>query len=400
MIHKLAIEGGRPIRKKFLPFSIPYIGKEEIDEVIKTLKSGWLTTGPKVKIFEENFKDYIKAKYAIAVNSCTAALHLSLLGFNIGNGDEVLTTPLTFASTANVIMMVNAKPVFVDIDEKTYNIDSKLIEEKITTKTKAIIPVHMGGYPVDMDPILKIAKKYGLYVIEDAAHAAGAEYNGKKIGSLSHSTCFSFYATKTITTGEGGIITTNDYNFSEKVRMLSLHGLSKDAWNRYGSKGTWYYEILDLGYKYNMTDIQASLGIWQLKKIDFFTHKRREIAQKYNQAFSTIDEIILPPRDTRKSKHIYHLYTIRLLLNKLKIDRDYFIKALREENIGSSVHFIPIHLHPFYKKKFNFKKGDFEKAERVFESIISLPIYPTMSDKDINDVINAVIKIIEAKRVK
>ena len=394
----LAIDGGKPVREDFLPFALPSIGEEEIAEVVDTLRSGWLTVGPKTKAFEEAFAGYVGAPYAVAVNSCTAALHLALLGFHIGPGDEVITTPLTFAATANTIMMTGARPVFVDIDEATYNIDPALIEEAVTKRTKAIIPVHYGGLPADMDPIMKIAERYDLRVIEDAAHAAGAHYGDRRIGNVSEATCFSFYVTKTMTTGEGGMITTPHKDLADRLRMLSLHGLSRDAWNRYSQKGSWYYEIVDLGYKYNMTDLQASIGIHQLKQVDRFTARRRAMAVRYDEAFAGMPEIILPPHDGAKSEHIYHLYTIRLALDRLAITRDRFIEALRAENIGTSVHFIPLHLHPFYRKEFDFKKGQFPKTEALFGQIVSLPIFPKMTDQDVADVVSAVQKIINGSR--
>lgn len=396
MKSKLALEGGNPVRKEFLPFALPSIGDEEINEVKSTMLSGWLTTGPQTKKFEEKFSEYTGSDYAVAVNSCTAALHLALKALQVGPGDEVITTPLTFASTANIILMSGAKPVFVDIDAETFNIDPEKIERAISKRTKVLLPVHYGGYPAELDTIMKLAERYNLHVVEDAAHAAGARYGDKMIGNVSTATCFSFYATKTITTGEGGMLTTNSRTLADKVRMLSLHGLSKDAWNRYSKKGSWYYEIVDLGYKYNMTDVQASIGLPQLRKINEFTKKRREIARLYDESLKDIPEIKLPPRDHDKTEHIYHLYTIRLDLDQISFDRDTFIEALRAENIGTSVHFIPIHLHPFYRKEYGFIRGDFPATEIVFDSIVSLPIYPRMTVEDVNDVVTAVKKIVSS----
>ncbi|MBP7865791.1 MAG: DegT/DnrJ/EryC1/StrS family aminotransferase [Acidobacteria bacterium] len=394
MSERLALEGGTPVRESFLPFALPSIGEEEIAEVVDTLRSGWLTVGPKTRRFEEAFAEYVGASYAVGVNSCTAALHLCLLGYGIGPGDEVITSPLTFAATGNTVMMVGARPIFVDIEESTYNLDPSRIEDAITKKTRAIIPVHIGGLPTDMEPILKLAERYNLRVIEDAAHAAGARYGQERIGNVSDATCFSFYATKTITTGEGGMITTRSEEFANRTRMLSLHGLSRNAWLRYSKMGSWYYEIVDLGYKYNMTDVQAAIGLCQIKKIESFTRRRREIAQRYDQEFKSKSELILPPRDNSNSEHIYHLYTIRLSPDCRRLSRDHFIEALRAENIGTSVHFIPLHLHPLYRKEFGLRAGAYPKAEAVFNSIISLPIYPTMTDADVHDVIHAVEKII------
>ncbi len=397
MISKPAILGGKPVRKSFLPPFRPMIEKGELEEVIDTLKSGWIAMGPKTHKFEELFKEYIGSKHAIAVNSCTAALHLSLAVFRISKGDEVITTPFTFTSTVNVILHQGAKPVFVDIDKETYTIDPDEIEMKISDKTKAIIPVHYAGHPCEMDKILKIAKSYGLVVIEDAAHALGASYRGKKIGTIGKVTCFSFYATKNITTGEGGMVTTDDDEIAGKMKILRLHGISKDAWKRYSSEGAWYYEVLYPGYKYNMTDIQAAIGIHQLKRLEKMQKRREEIAKMYNEAFENIPGIITPTvRDY--VHHAWHLYPILVDLNKLRIDRNKIIEALRAENIGVSVHFIPIHLHPFYRENFGFRYGDFPNTEYVYEREISLPIYPKMTNKDVDDVIDAIRKIVEYYR--
>jgi len=393
MNKRLASKGGKPVRKTFLPFSLPLLGEEERDEVQRTLDSGWITTGPKTRQFEANFKKYIGSKYAIAVSSCTAALHLSLAATDVNDRDEVITTPFTFAATANVIVHQGAKPVFVDIDKGTLNIDPEKIREKMTAKTKAIIPVHFAGQPCNMDEILKIARRRGVLVIEDAAHAVGAEYKGEKIGTVGDITTFSFYPIKNITTGEGGMVTTNRKKWADKIRILSLHGISSDAWKRYSSRGWWYYEIMFPGYKYNMTDIQASLGIHQLKKLPKFLEIRTRFARIYDQAFRKIPQILLARVD-KKVKHAWHLYTILLNLDSLRINRDDFIRELYAENIGTSVHFIPLHLHPFYRKFFGYKKGDFPNAEYVYERIISLPLYPKMSQEDVYCVIEAVEKII------
>ena len=396
-MRKLAINGGKPTRDVFLPFSKPTIGKEEIRSVTGVLKSGWLTMGAKVKEFEDNFKNYVGSEYAIAVQSCTFALHLSLVCIGVESGDEVITTPFTFAATANVIVWERAKPVFVDIDPESYNITPDMIEEKITEKTKAIIPVHFAGQPCDMDPILRIARKHDLRLIEDAAHATGSTYNGRKIGTIGDVTCFSFYPTKNITTGEGGIMTTNDAKVAEKTEMLRLHGMDKSAWKRYSRKGSWYYQIKYAGYKYNMTDIQAALGIEQLKKLDKFNQKRIELARYYSQKFENISEIATP-KDKGLGKHVYHLYPIQVRTDNLKIDRDRFIQALKAENIGTSVHFIPLHLHPFYQKSFGYRSGDFPVAEETYRNIVSLPLFPKMNKEDVDDVVVAIEKILRASR--
>jgi len=389
----LAISGGRPVRTQFLPPFRPTISIKEIEEVVDTLKSDWITTGSKTYEFEKRFREYIGCKHAIAVSSCTASLHLSLVVNGIAVGDEVITSPFTFAATANVIVHQNAKPVFVDIERDTYNIDHTKIEEKITKKTKAIIPVHYAGHPCKMDEILKIAKKYDLSVIEDAAHAVGAVYKNKKIGTISDLTCFSFYATKNLTTAEGGMISTDNDKLAEKIKIMSLHGISKDAWKRYSSQGSWHYEILYPGYKYNMTDIQASIGIHQLEKLEEMQKRRKEIAKRYTESFDDIPEVLAP---TSKAyvRHAWHLYPIQINTDLLKTDRNKFIDTLKAENIGTSVHFIPLHLHPYYRNQYGFKRGDFPNAEYVYDHEISLPIYPNLTDRDVEDVIAAVKKVV------
>ncbi len=382
--------------RPFIPFALPSIGEEEINEVVDTLRKGWLTTGEKTALFEQRFKEYIGAEAAIAVNSCTAALHLALVVANIQPGDEVITTPFTFAATGEVITYLGAKPIFVDIDQATYNIDPKKIEEKITTRTKAIIPVHFAGLPCEMDEIMAIAKKHNLIVIEDAAHAVGATYKGKKIGTIADMTAFSFYATKNLATGEGGMITTDNTKFDERLRILRLHGISKDAWKRYTQAGSWKYEILEQGYKYNLTDVASAIGIHQLAKLNEFNAIREKYAQIYTEAFRSIPEITLQ-EVTPYSKHAWHLFTICL---DQSLDRDNVIEELKKRQIGASVHFIPLHLHPFYRKQHGYKKGDFPVAEKVSEGIISLPLYPAMSQEEITYVADAVKEIIETNRKK
>jgi len=386
----------KKIRSEFLSFHRPQIGEDEIQEVIDTLKTGWITTGPKSKLFEEKFKDYVGSKYAVAVSSCTAGLHLSLVAAGIGPGDEVITTPYTFAATGEVIIYVGAKPVFVDVERDSLNIDPTEIRKAITAKTKAIIPVHFAGLPCRMTEIMEIAREHNLVVIEDAAHALPAEYNGNKIGNVGHVTAFSFYATKNITTGEGGMVTTNDSEFAEKIRILSLHGLSRDAWKRYTTEGSWYYEIINTGYKYNMSDIQAAIGIHQLNKIDSFQQKREKYVQLYNDGFKDIPEIITPFQ-VKNTKHSWHLYVIKLNLDLLDITRNEFIKELSDHNIGTSVHFIPLHLHPFYRKNFIFN-GGFPNSEYAYKRVISLPLFPGMNVEDVDYVISVVRRIITRNR--
>lgn len=395
MTSELAIEGGMKVRKEFLPFCSPNISTNEIDEVVDTLKSDWITTGPKTKEFERQFAEYVGTKYALAVSSATAGMHLALIASGIGKGDEVITTPYTFAATANVIIHSQATPVFVDIDKDTFNIDPAKIEEAITDKTKAIIPVHFAGQSCQMDEILEMAKRHKLIVIEDAAHSISSEYKGKKIGSIGDVTAFSFYATKNLTTGEGGMVTTNNDELAEKIAILSLHGISKDAWKRYGKEGSWYYEIMYPGFKYNMTDIQASIGLHQLAKIEEFLKIRLEYVRMYQDAFEELPQIITP-KDITPGRHAWHLYCI--LINSETINRDKVIEALSAEGIGTSVHFIPIHLHPFYRDTFGFKKGDFPNAEWVYEREISLPLHPKLTKKDVQDVIRAVKKVVERRK--
>jgi dTDP-4-amino-4,6-dideoxygalactose transaminase len=384
-------------RKEFLPYALPLIEDDDIAEVVDSLKSNWITKGPKTVEFEKRFAEYVGAEYAIAVNSCTAALHLSLLAAGIGPGDEVITTPMTFAASANVVIHVGAKPVFADIDPLTMNIDPVKIREKITPRTKAIIPVHIAGHPVDMDEILAIAREYTLFVLEDAAHAVYTQYKGKMIGSIGNATAFSFYATKNLTTGEGGMVTTDDEVLADKIRVMSVHGMSRNAWNRYNTAGSWFYEILYPGYKDNMTDIQAALGMTQLAKLERVQGLREEIAQCYNAEFGKMPELEIP-RELEYARHAWHLYIIRLNLEKLSIDRDRFIEELKAENIGTSVHYIPVHLHPYYQDTYGYQRGDYPQTEATYSRIISLPLYPKMSAGDTQDVIKAVKRVIERAR--
>jgi dTDP-4-amino-4,6-dideoxygalactose transaminase len=335
-------------------------------------------------------------KHAIALSSCTAALHLALVAAGVGSEDEVITTPFTFAATGEVIIYTGATPVFVDIKNDTYNIDPDKIEDAITPRTKAIIPVHYAGQPCDMDMIFKIAEKYDLIIIEDAAHALGAKYKEKKVGTIGDITAFSFYATKNLTTAEGGMVTTNNSEYADRIRILSLHGMSRDAWRRYGDKGSWYYEILDAGYKYNMTDIQASLGIHQLAKFEQFQNIRRKYAELYTDELKDI-EGVTTPYVRSDVQHAWHLYTILIDEPVTGIDRARFIEKLNRENIGTSVHFIPLHLHPYYRRTYGYRRGDFPNAEYVYDRIISLPLYPSMSEDDVWDVINAIKKIVTGK---
>ncbi|OGY18983.1 MAG: UDP-4-amino-4,6-dideoxy-N-acetyl-beta-L-altrosamine transaminase [Candidatus Chisholmbacteria bacterium RIFCSPHIGHO2_01_FULL_48_12] len=395
---KPAIEGGRPVRKDFLVFGQPRMFQEEIAQVVETLRSGWWGTGAKAHEFEAEFAKYIGCKHAIALNSATAGLHLALDVLGVRSGDEVITTPLTFVSTVNVIVHRGARPVFADVDPATWNIDPAEIEKKITPKTKVVIPVHLHGRPCDMAAITAVAKKYRLYVVEDAAHATEAWYKGQKIGSISDFTAFSFYATKNLATGEGGMLTTNNQPWAEEARIKSLHGISKDAWKRYSSAGFTPYEAIYAGYKYNMPDLTASLGLPQLKRLEKNLAIRRRYWKLMDRALSDIEEIGLPPDEEAGTVHARHLYAILLRLDRLKIPRNQFINALQTEGIGAGIHFEPVHLHKFYREKYGFKKGQFPNAEYIGERTVSLPFYPHMSEQDVNDVIEAVRKIVEYYR--
>src|SRR6266550_1221945 len=383
--------------REFIPFHAPEIGDAEIEAVVETLESGWLTSGTKVKRFEDDFAEYVGSKHADAVNSGTAALHLALDAIGIRRDDEVIGPIMTFTATAEVLLYFKATPVLVDCQEDTLALDPKQIEEAITSKTKAIIPVHFGGQPCDMTPILEIAKTHKLYVVEDAAHALPASYEGNKIGNIGNITCFSFYATKTITTGEGGMATTDNSEWADRMRMMSLHGISHDAWKRYTKEGSWYYEVLRPGFKYNLTDIGAAIGIEQLKKCTAFRDSRGRIARVYDEAFADMPEVQTPVSRSNV-EHAWHLYVIQLNLERLRITRNEFIEALREEGIGTSVHFIPLHLHPYYRGNFGYEPADFPQASAAFDRIVSLPIYPKMTEIDVENVVKAVKKIVERCR--
>ena len=382
---------------ELLPFHQASIGEEEVKEIIQTLNSGWLTTGQKTRLFEKTFADYIGCKHAIGLNSCTSGLHLSLVVSGVSSGDEVITSPITFPATTNVIVHQNAKPVFVDVEPETLNINCSEIESKINNKTKAILPVHFGGHPCDMDTIISLAQKHNLTVIEDAAHALESKYHGNKIGAIGNFTAFSFYATKNITTGEGGMLTTNDDHYADKLRILSLHGISKNAWKRYGKEGFQHWELLMPGYKYNMFDVQASLGIHQIKKVESFLNRRVQIVKKYNDAFEKTEEIqLLKPESN--IKHAHHLYVIVIKTENLKVSRDKVLNEIQKRGIGVAVHFRSLHLQPFFKQNFNYKKGMFPQAEYLSDRVISLPLYPKMTDEDVSRVIETVLGVLHSFR--
>jgi dTDP-4-amino-4,6-dideoxygalactose transaminase len=395
-VEKLAQDGGKPVREKFLPFGLPFVGEEEMAEVRAAIESGWLTTGPRVQRFGEELAAYVGARHALPVNSCTGALHLALVALDVGPGDEVITSPLTFISTANVVLHTGAKVVFADVDRETFNIDPKAVEAAITPRTKVVLPVHFAGYPCDMDALHALARPRGIKVVEDAAHAISAEYKGRRIGSLSDATCFSFYPTKNMTTGEGGALTTDVEALADRVRRLMLHGMSRDAWKRFASAGSWYYEVVEPGFKYNLTDPAAAMGLQQLRRLDGFTATRERYARALDEAFAG-QHALITPVVKGPVRHARHLYPLLIRPEELTVDRAEFIQALKAENIGSTVNFIPVHLHPYYRETQGFRPGMFPNAEWVYEREISLPLYPKMTPADLQDVARAVQKVVHWK---
>ena len=389
------------IRENFLPFATPFTGEEEYKEVVDAVKSGWLSTGPRTRKFEADIAAYIgvKPEQVVAVNSCTAALHIAVAAAGLGPGDEVITSPLTFAATVNVILHEGATPVLADIDPVTLNIDPKAIEAKITDKTRAIMPVHYAGQSVDMDPILELAEKHNLVVIEDAAHGIGSQYKGRSVGAMGDFAGYSFYAIKNMTTGEGGalIINSEDEEVIKKCRSLALHGISKDAWKRYTNNGSWYYEIHHAGFKYNMNDLAAALGLHQLQRLDGFIASRQQYSAMYDQAFSDMPEVSFTG-SIDDVRHTKHLYPLLLNLDKLNIDRNKFIDELRDRKVGTSVHYIPIHVHPYYRNRFGYKDLDYPVCFDVYTRLISMPLYPSMTIDDVYYVIDAVKDIVRQNR--
>jgi len=389
--------GVRARRATFLPFALPHITEAEIDEVVDTMRSGWLTTGPKTKRFEREFAAKVDAPYGVAVNSATAAMHLALDAIGLKAGDEVIVPVYTFTASAEVVVYFQARPVFVDVDPITCNVNPALLEQAITPRTRAIIVVHFAGLPAEMDAVMAIARAHNLPVIEDAAHAFPARYRGRMIGSIGDMTAFSFYVTKTLSTGEGGMLTTAHAEYAERAAQMSLHGISRDAWKRYSAGGSWYYEVQHAGFKYNMTDLAAAIGLHQLARSEWLLARRQAIAQRYTQAFSSWPEVETPP-DLAYAQHAWHLYVLRLHPQQLTISRDNFIVALNEMRIGASVHFIPLHLHPFYRDTYQLAPTDYPQALQFYQRAISLPIYPGMSDEDVEDVIAAVESLLETHR--
>ncbi|MGS0973003.1 MAG: UDP-4-amino-4,6-dideoxy-N-acetyl-beta-L-altrosamine transaminase [Candidatus Izemoplasmataceae bacterium] len=393
---KLALFGGEPVRQSYLPYGKQKINEEDIKAVVEILHSDYLTTGPTISNFEEKIAEYVGAKYAVAVSNGTAALHMACFAAGIGPRDEVIVSGMTFAASSNCVLYQGGTPVFADIDPKTYNVSIEDIKNKITSKTKAIVAVDFTGQSVDIDEINKVAKEHNLIVIEDAAHALGSEYKNNKVGNKADLTMFSFHPVKPITTAEGGVITTSDYDLYQKMLLFRSHGITRDLDLLLKEDGPWYYEQQYLGYNYRLTDMQAALGMSQLNRLDEFINRRREIVKKYNEAFDTLKEISIPYKP-KYSNSGWHLYIIRLNLELLKTDRLEIFKALQAENIGVNVHYIPVYLHPYYRD-LGYEPGLCPNAEKLYNEIITLPLHPSMSDKDVSDVINAVNKVLDYYR--
>lgn len=383
------------MREKYLVFGSPVIEQEEIDEVVSTLQSGWLGTGPKVAMFEEEFRNYVGANYAIAVASCTAGLHLSVVALGIKEGDEVIVPALTFAATANAVIHSGAKPVLVDVDRSTMTLNYDDVKRKITSRTKAIIPVHFAGRAADMDELQAISHEYGIHIINDAAHAIETEYHGKKIGAFADITSYSFYVTKNLTTAEGGMIVTDNEAIANRLKIYALHGMSKDAWKRFSDDGYKHYQVVFPGFKYNMTDIQASLGIHQLRKVDRLHKRREEVWNIYNERLQHLPLILPAPQDPN-SRHGLHLYIILVDDTKTNITRDQLITELHRRNIGTGVHYLGLNWHPFYQQEFGYKIGDFPNSDFISERTLSIPFSAKLTDQDVEDVIEALEDIFKA----
>lgn len=377
------------MRKDFLVFGSPRIEEDEINEVVDSLRSGWISTGPKVARFEALFRDYTGARHALALNSCTAGLHLSMVVAGLKAGDEIITTPMTFSATANAVIHSGATPVFADISLPGMNIDPEKIEEKISPRTRAIVPVHFAGRPCPMDEIIAIARRHNLIIIEDAAHALEAVYRGRKIGTIGDLTVFSFYVTKNLVTGEGGMITTADDRYAEMIQIYGLHGMSKGAWKRYSDEGFKHYRIIYPGFKYNMMDIQAALGLHQLKALDGFIRRRTELALRYHRILADWPQWTLTTATAYPHLHAWHLYTPLINPDAAKMDRDAFMLGMKDRNIGTGLHYRAVHLYPYYREHFGFKHGDFPIAETISDRIVSLPLFPSMTDADQDRVIDA-----------
>ena len=374
---------------EFLPFSRPTISREAIEEVVACLQSGWITTGPRVKKFEEALAVYVGAPRVLALSSATAGLHLALAALSLEPGDEVITTPMTFAATLNTIVLAGGRPVLVDVEPATYNMDVNRLASAITTRTRAIIPVHFAGLPVDMDPLYALAEKHGLRVIEDAAHAIGTEYRGRRIGSFGDTQVFSFHPNKNITTGEGGAVSTRDAKLADSIALLRFHGMDREAWNRFGKTGSQHYEIVTPGFKYNMMDMQAALGLHQLPALEGFIGRRTEIARRYQALLADWPQWTLPGTPAYPHRHAWHLFTPLINPQAANMDRDAFMQGMKERNIGTGLHYRAVHLYPYYRDHFGFRRGDFPNAESISDRIVSLQLFPAMSDADQERVIMA-----------
>lgn len=389
---ELAIQGGTPVRRTMLPYGRQWLDEEDVQAVVEVLRSDYLTTGPKVAEFEREFAALVGAREAVAVSNGTAALHAAVSAAGIGPGDEVITSPMTFAATANCVVFQGGTPVFADVDPKTLLVDPAQVEAKITQRTRAIIAVDYAGQPCDYDALRQIADRRGLTLIADSCHALGARYKDRPVGSLADMTTFSFHPVKHITTGEGGMISTDDPGLAKRIRLFRNHGINADHRER-ERRGSWFYEIVDIGYNYRITDFQCALGICQIRKLDSFTARRRAIACRYDKAFTHVPQV--SPLETKPEvSHVYHLYVILLELERLRTDRASVFAALRAEGIGVNVHYIPVHLHPFYRQRFKTKLGDCPASESAYERLISLPMFAGMDDEDVDDVIEAVHKVV------
>jgi dTDP-4-amino-4,6-dideoxygalactose transaminase len=392
---RLAIDGGTPVRDAYLVFGAPDVREPEIREVEAVLRSGWIGTGPRVARFEEAFRDYVGARFAMALNSCTAGIHLSMIAVGVRPGDEVITTPMTFASSANAILHVGATPAFVDCDRETLCIDPAAVEARVTERTRALLPIHFAGRAADMTRLAAIAQRRGLRLVEDAAHAIETVHQGRKIGTIGDCTAFSFYVTKNVITGEGGIVTTNDPAIADWIKVAGLHGLSRDAWKRYSDAGYRHYEVVFPGFKYNMMDLQAALGIHQLARVDENLRRREAVWQRYAEAFADLP-LRIPPEPPAGDRHARHLFVILLELERLNRSRDDVLQALHAEGIGTGVHYRPLHLHPCYQERLGVRPGEFPNAEWIGERTLSLPFSTKLTDADVADVIRAVRKVLRA----
>jgi dTDP-4-amino-4,6-dideoxygalactose transaminase len=386
----------KPVRPadRFLVFGSPAIEEAEIAEVVGSMKSGWLGTGPKVARFEEDFRRYKGGGHAVAVNSCTAAMHLSMLAAGLKTEDEVITTPMTFCATVNAIIHAGARPVLADIDPLTMNIDPARVEERLTARTRAILPVHFAGRPCDMDRLCEIARRRGLLLIEDCAHAIETTYHGRAAGSFGEFGCFSFYVTKNVITGEGGLVLTQSEQDAARVKMLALHGMSKDAWKRFGDEGYKHYYVLEAGFKYNMTDLQAAIGIHQLQRVEKNWRRRLEIWNRYDEAFADLP-LGRPQPPESETRHALHLYTVLVDEARTGVSRDVFLEAMTAQNIGVGVHYLSVPEHPYYQRTFGWRPEDYPNARRIGRQTVSLPLSPKLGDEDVDDVITAVRRCLE-----